>query len=138
MTAERWLRNRPELRDLARLLGFVRPYAFRLVIALGFALLYSSGIMGRAGLLQPLLDQVVLPDAQGKALDRLPIPADEAPEEVQRSRAQLEHNVRENLERIQLAAFALVVLMPIARLGRDYSSDWLVTRLQVDLQQRVG
>src|SRR4051812_13874429 len=111
MKADAWLHNRPELGDLARLLGFVRPYTIRLLIAVGFALLYSSGIMGRAGLLQPLLDQVVLPNAEEKILDGL-LP-EQPTEQVRQSREQLQHNVRENLEHILFAAFALVILMPL-------------------------
>jgi ATP-binding cassette, subfamily B, bacterial MsbA len=136
MGHDRAPRDRADVRDLRRLLWFARPYLGRLILAVGFSLLYSSGIMGRAALLQPLMDNVVLPTAAENSLEQLG--GAEDPQVRETNRAQLQRNVRENLEQILLGAFLLVVLMPLARLGRDYLTDWLVTRLHVDLQQQVG
>jgi ATP-binding cassette, subfamily B, bacterial MsbA len=131
------LRGRPDLADLARLLGYVRPYLWQLGLATLFSVLYSSSIVGRAALLQPLMDQVVLPAAAERSLESLSGPEQSAAE-IAQNRAQLNQNLRSNLRQLLLAAAGLLLLLPLARLGRDYATDWLVTRLHVDLQQRVG
>jgi subfamily B ATP-binding cassette protein MsbA len=132
-----WLHRRPDTADLARLLSFVRPYLVPLLIATGFSVLYSSSIVGRAALLQPLMDQVVLPSAAERSLEAFS-GGNESPEEIAQNRVQLQQNVRANLRQLLSAAAALLLLLPLARLGRDYATDWLVARLHVDLQQRVG
>jgi len=124
--------------DLRRLLGFVRPYAFPLFISIAFSLLYSGGLTGRAVLIGPLLDEVVVPQAQLSEDIDLPIPTQASPEEQSAARAQLRENIRENFSQILLGGLALVLLMPIMRLVRDYSCDWITTRLFVDLQSRMG
>ena len=47
-------------------------------------------------------------------------------------------NIRVNLFRIALAGLLLVFGMPLVRLVRDYASDWVMTRLLVDLQWGLG
>ncbi len=46
---------------LARLLGYARPYLFLIGIALACSLIFSVGRYGRAYLMKPLLDNVMMP-----------------------------------------------------------------------------
>jgi len=125
-------------RDLRRLLGFVRPYTLACAFALGFSLLYSGGLTSRAALIGPLLDDVVVPQAQlSDALD-LELPAEVDPAQQEANRERLRRNIADNFGRILWAGLALVLAMPLMRLVRDYSTEWITTRLGIDLQQRLG
>jgi len=126
--------------DLRRLLGFVRAYALAASCALLFSLLYSGGLTSRAALIGPLLDEVVVPQAQltnPLELD-IELPTEVSPEQQEANRERLRENIRQNFGRILWAGLALVLLMPLMRLVRDYSTDWITTRLGVDLQSRLG
>ena len=125
--------------DLARLLGYVRPYLGVVALVVLFSLLYGSSLAGRAALIEPLFDQVAVPISTPKLSELLdePLPGTATPDSEERI-TRLRENVDRNFVNILVAGFALVILMPTFRLVRDYSSDWLVTRLFVDLQQRLG
>lgn len=131
--------ERSALRDLVRLLGFVRPYLAMLALAIVFSGLYGGGLSGRALLLQPLVDDVALPSASLSELDELL--GDQTELSAQRSeeeRTVLRERVRDNFYSVLLAGVMLIVLMPLMRLVRDYSSYWIMQRLAVDLQQAIG
>ena len=55
-------------RRLLRLLAYARPYAWVVVVAVVFSFLYAGGLTGRIYLVKPLLDDVVVPDLNAKAL----------------------------------------------------------------------
>lgn len=52
---------------LKRLMWYSKPYLWLLALALCFSVLYSAGRYGRAYLMKPLLDEVMLPAAAEKA-----------------------------------------------------------------------
>jgi ATP-binding cassette, subfamily B, bacterial MsbA len=151
-----------DYRDLLRLLGEVRPYALVLIVSIGAALLHSSSLLGRAALTGPLIDKVAIPQAKldpsasigfggwveevGAWFGIEPDPGEAAqapapqlsPQEEARNRAQVRANIERYFRVIVFTALALVLLLPLARVVRDYSADWLATRLYVDMQARLG
>ena len=46
---------------------------------------------------------------------------------LEQERAALRERVTDNFQNLLLAAVLLVVLMPLARVVRDYASDWIMT-----------
>jgi subfamily B ATP-binding cassette protein MsbA len=110
-----------------------------LAAAIALSAAYGGGLSGRALLLQPLIDQVALPNASLGSFDHIlesASPAEAA--ELAREREQLRSRVQENFERLLLFGALLVVGMPLVRVGRDYAADWLMGRIFVDMQRRVG
>jgi subfamily B ATP-binding cassette protein MsbA len=138
----------------------VRPYALVLAISIVAALVYSGSLLGRAALTGPLIDNVAIPQAQiapilggssswlenaGRWFGIEPPPKREAeapkavsPEDQERARQQVRANIERYFRLIVLTAVALVLLLPLARVIRDYSEDWLGTRLYADMQARLG
>ncbi len=129
---------------LLRLLLYARPYAWVVAITLVFSLLYAGGLTGRAYLIKPLLDDVLAPKISADSLAQLRTPADAAlPDPMLQARLaaqreSMEARVREGFWTILLAGLAIVLGMPIVRLIRDYSGEWVMTRLGVDLQLNIG
>ena len=125
------------LSDLLRLLRFARPYWTIIALAIAFSLLYGGGLSGRALLVEPLIDDVALPSASldmlGKAMEE-----QASPEQSEDERLFLRERVSDSFWRIVLAGIALVLLMPVARLGRDYTSQWVMNRVHADLQSTMG
>ncbi len=125
-------------RLLFRLLLYARPYVHVIVLAVLFSLLYGGGMTGRAYLLAPIIDDVALPNASLNSLDDLREAGKVDREHAERERAELRDRVSENFARVVVAGILLVFFMPAVRLFRDYASDWLMTRLLVDLQGDLG
>ena len=128
--------DRPSL----RLLGYARPYVWIVALVVLFSLLYGGGVTGRAFLLRDLVDDVALANAKAEATrDLLKRPRIEAvnPEKLRKERRELKQKVRDNFQKLALEALALIVLMPLVRLVRDYASEWVMTRLLVDMQQQL-
>ncbi len=126
----------PTFRPLLRLLGYARPYLWLVALTLVFSLIYASGLTGRAYLIQPLLDDVVVPEV---TLDTLPdlVPDEPSAEQARAREAEAEAlavRVRERFLQILLIAAGIIAGMPIVRLVRDYASDWVMTRMTVDMQ----
>lgn len=121
-----------------RLLLYARPYLHVIGIALLFSLLYGSGITGRAYLLAPVIDDVALPKASLGSLDKLREAGQVDPEQAEREREQLSARIEQNFMQVLFAGLVLVFCMPALRLVRDYSSEWIMTRLYVDLQADLG
>ena len=133
------LRANPD-RPALRLLGYARPYAWLVALVILFSLLYGGGVTGRAFILRDLVDDVALQNARVESIrDVLKRPKIEAvnPEKLRNERRTLKRKVRDNFAKIALEAVALVVLMPLVRLVRDYASEWVMTRVLVDMQQQL-
>ena len=131
----------PSARPVRRLLGYVRPYAWLVGVVILFSMLYGGGVTGRAFILRGLVDDVALQNARAESIGRLlehPTIETTNPEELTKERRQLKHRVRKNLLRVFLSGLALVVFMPLIRLVRDYASEWLMSRLLVDLQRDLA
>ena len=126
------------MRGILRLLGYARPYLHVIALAIVFSLLYSGGLTGRAYLLAPIIDEVALPNASLSSLEELREAGELDPLQAERERAELRARVRDNFSQVLIAGVGLIFFMPAVRLFRDYASDWLMSRLQVDLQADLG
>lgn len=126
------------VRQLLRLLVYARPYLWVIAVALVFSLLYGGGLTGRAYLLAPIIDEVALPNASLSQIGDLAGGEALSAPEAARQREALDARVRESFGDVLLAGLFLILLMPPTRMVRDYASDWLMTRLYVDLQAAIG
>jgi len=126
---------------LARLLLYARPYAWLVVVAIGASLVYAAGETGRAYLLRPLSDDVLMAsfkaDSLGELLESGEIGAVDASELKQESEA-LWSRVWASVWQLVFWSIAIMVGMPVARLVRDFSGEWVVNRLFADLQSHLG
>jgi len=128
-------------RPWRRMLGYARPQAGWIALALALTLLAGAGRTARALLTKPLVDEVVLPQASLAAGAGLPtwVPrlggrlgterreaaeGERGPSERDAERADLASRVRERFAEILAAAVAVVLLVPFASLGRA----WIVER----------
>ena len=147
---------------LTRMSGFARPYALAIVAVALFTLAFSAGRVGRAYLMKPLLDGVLLPVSESPDGRRqAPVEArsdwlsgaiasvlpDErlAPREPRvpvESRtgaapARDVQRIRETLRNLLLAALVIVVVTPIALFGRGYLGAYVLGRIDIDIKQRM-
>ncbi len=130
-----------KVRPTLRLLGYARPYAWLVLIVIVFSLLYGGGVTGRAFIVRNLVDDVALKNARVESIsDVLKRPRIEAidPHKLRQQRRDLKKSVRKNLWRVALSGLLLVVLMPLIRLVRDYASEWVMTRVLVDMQRELA
>jgi len=128
-------------RPIWRLLGFARPYAWLVAVTILFSLLYGGGLTGRAFILRNFVDDVAIKNARVESIgDVLKRPRIEAldPERLRQERRSLKKKVRKNLWSVVIQGLALVLLMPIVRLVRDYTSEWVMTRVLVDMQRALA
>ncbi|HEM46162.1 MAG TPA: ABC transporter ATP-binding protein, partial [Alphaproteobacteria bacterium] len=147
---------------LGRILGFARPYVGAIVLVALFTLVFSAGRYGRAYLVKPLLDGVLVPvvgeadpppaDVFGSrptagsldaALARvLPdealAPPPLSPGGPEMPAGERAAAIRGALAHIMLAALLIVVVTPLALLGRGYLGAWALGRVHVDVQLRLA
>jgi len=131
----------PRARPALRLLGYARPYAWLVAIVIVFSLLYGGGLTGRAFLLRGFVDDVVLENARVDSLEDLVdrrVTKDTDERKLKEERRDLKKKVRKNFLRIGLAAAVLILIMPLVRLIRDYASEWVMTRVLVDMQSELA
>ncbi len=136
----------------------MRPYLAVFALAMACSLLYAGARTSRAYLIQPLFDQIIVPqlrheqpvdaaDWKNEArgwLDRLRgEPAEQAtptaPEaalDAQR-RSAIAAEVRAALPRMLLAAILIITLLPLSHLAEEYLSQWVLGRVLVDVQQQL-
>jgi ABC-type multidrug transport system fused ATPase/permease subunit len=130
-------RARPAL----RLLGYARPYAWVVLLVIVFSLLYGGGLTGRVFILKGIVDDVALENARVDSMkDLLDRPAirELDQQKLRDERRELKKRVRENLWRTALAGAVLILVMPLVRLVRDYASEWVMTRVLVDMQSQIA
>jgi subfamily B ATP-binding cassette protein MsbA len=127
-----------------RLLSFSRPYLGRVLVTVVFSLLYAGGLTGRAYLVKPLFDDVLTP-AQFSASglwERISGGQSAQPpaaaEQTERERAALEARVRESFWKLAGIGLGLVFFLPLLHWVRDYTGEWVMTRMAVDMQIRLG
>jgi subfamily B ATP-binding cassette protein MsbA len=129
--------------QVLRLLSFARPYKFRVILTVVFSLLYAGLITGRAYLVAPLFNDVLAP-ASVHAQDvweRLTGDEEQpriSDEEAQEQRARIAEDVRETFWRLVGIGVLLVLLLPVVHWVRDYMGEWVMTRMAVDMQIRLG
>jgi ABC-type multidrug transport system fused ATPase/permease subunit len=127
------------------MLGYARPQAGWIGLALVLTLLAGAGRTGRALLTKPLIDDVVVPQASLAARLDLPdwVPWVEGPgappgperSAAERSSPELQARVRDRFVEILVAALAVVLLVPLASLGRAWSVEWALGRMRVAMQR---
>jgi subfamily B ATP-binding cassette protein MsbA len=129
-------RRARQTRQLLRLLRYARPYWLPILLTVVFSFAYAGGLTGRAYLMAPLLDGIVLPTASLSSLSGALESAGEgasAPE-LEAQRQAIEKNVAQSWRTLLLWAGVLVVFMPLVHWIRDYTGEWVMTRLLVDVQ----
>ncbi len=122
---------------LWRLLRYAWPYRKLVVLTILCSLIYAVGAGGRLLLVQPLLDDVGQPASLAVALES-GRNTDVDPEEAKRQSQVLRARADENFWKIAWFGALLILIMPLVRVVRDYSGEWIMTRLLVDLQAAVG
>ncbi len=148
------------LATLRRILALARPHLGLVVLVAVCTIVFSAGRYGRAYLMKPLLDGVLVPVAEeeatsgpatglvgriGDALAPL-IPDDVAPHTADEATrggeqpvaASHARSIRESLAQILLAALLIVVVTPIALFGRAYLGEYALGRVHLDVQQRLA
>jgi ABC-type multidrug transport system fused ATPase/permease subunit len=152
----------PAPRPFRRLLRYARPYLGILVLAILFSGLYAGARTARAYLLKPLLDDIFIPQAQmkapasfgdwigelgilakGEAKDGAAAGPEEAageapqaaPAAAEVSHEALAAQVRDVLPSLLLAVVVILFLLPVAHLGQQYLSEWVLGHVLVDIQQ---
>jgi ABC-type multidrug transport system fused ATPase/permease subunit len=122
-----------------------------LVLAVALSAIYAGSRTARAWLLEPIFDQVILPHQQGgerfslkelgsELWGRAPAAAETEAKDEAPSRSEHEA-VRARLEgavpRILLGALLIVLVLPLAHVGQEVLSQWVLGRVLVDLQQQL-
>src|SRR4029450_250084 len=114
----------------------------------------AGGGPARAWLLQPVFDQVILPQEQsgerfswkeitstlfgekpheGKHLGKRA--AEAPPQELQQ--LEVRAKIKEALPRVLFGALLVVLVVPLAHVGQEVLSQWVLGRVLVDLQQQL-
>ncbi len=139
---------------LARLLAYARPYLFLIGIALACSLIFSAGRFGRAYLMKPLLDNVVLPVQASAGRIQIPSTTPSAtvepagPETARETQTESEApgpgaealpaNVGAILRNLLWAGLAIVIAIPLAIFGRDYTISYLLGRISINLKRELA
>ena len=118
------------------------------------SVVYAGGRTARAWLLEPVFDQVILPQPQsGERFSWKEITssllgkkahegkhegkraAEAPPQEFQQEVVRAK--IKDALPRILLGALLIVLVVPIAHMGQEVLSQWVLGRVLVDLQQQL-
>jgi len=103
-----------------RLLAYAAPYKAQIALALLCAIVFAAGRVGRAYLMKPLLDDILLPAR--------------APGEV----AVLDGaGAGIGLEGLVVAAALIIALVPIALFARDFVLQRVLAAISVDIQREL-
>jgi subfamily B ATP-binding cassette protein MsbA len=135
------------------MLAYARPYVAHILVALALTLVSSSAEFGRAYLMKPLLDDVVLPQGAASASQELQrwaarvVPGIDAPLQTEAAEAPdaatLEaerltaERVRRGLHLVLLAGGIVMLVLPLASFGREYVAAWALGRMDLDMKRDV-
>lgn len=141
-----------------RLVRYMRPYIGLVALTFALTVLYGGGRFGRAYLMKPILDDILLPSGVLQAeeadasswLPSLPIPGltGESPEagaEVEAAvprldpaqKAKLEERIRESFVQVLGLAAIIILGMPIVTFARDYLILYALGRIDLDMKVDV-
>jgi subfamily B ATP-binding cassette protein MsbA len=140
--------SRGSLRAYWRLVRYVRPYLGVLFLAVALSAVYATTRTARAWILEPILDDVILPHhGSGERLSFEDLTSSvfggaepAAPSEAAApgpDHAEVRAKVLGALPRILLGALVIVLLLPLAHVGQEVASQWVLGRVLVDLQQQL-
>jgi len=138
------------LRAYWRLVRYLRRYLGVLLLAVALSAVYATTRTARAWLLEPVFDEIILPhQATGERFDwkelsgglfgrDAPDAAETAPSAApEPDHEALSARLREALPRVLLAALLIVLLLPLAHVGQEVLSQYVLGRVLVDLQQQL-
>jgi subfamily B ATP-binding cassette protein MsbA len=125
---------------LKRVLRYGKAY-WKIILLTVFCMgLYAVSVNGRAYLIKPLLEQVIIPAAEMQkvpglgALDLTKLKAEVPEEQLQEEREQLTALLEKRLAVLIAVAFAVVAMIPLMSYVTGYASSYVVTRMVRDLQ----
>ncbi|MEE3329041.1 MAG: ABC transporter ATP-binding protein [Myxococcota bacterium] len=145
----------PPREALWRLLALARPYLFVILAITLLSAAFAAGRYGRAYMMKPLLDGVLVPAAEenrasGQTPDALWPWEDKGGNEpsalartdsgsppanaTARDRAEIESALRQLL----WIGALIVLITPLALFGRNYLSDFAMGRIHLDLQRKLA
>ncbi len=142
---------------MGRMLGFARPYASLIAVALVLTLIFAGGRYVRAYLMKPLLDEVLLPsqavvsESMGSDVSWFSISDWSEPESDPTTRAQAAAGdvppsssdrsageIKASLMWVVGAALAVVIVMPFVLLSRIYLLQYTLGRISIDIKQALA
>ena len=146
--------TRPAPREHAalwRLAGYARPYAWGILAAIVLAAVLSAAHAGRAYLMKPVFDDVISPSLAlrqaghgipfglgdllpGRAQPESPAETAAPADPSHAEREQLRRQVLDRLGDLLLAIAILVVAIPLALFGREYTVQWVLGRVDLDMK----
>lgn len=135
---------------LGRMLAFAKPYLAAIILSIALTLVFSAGRYGRAYLMKPLLDDVLLPAhgavaaavAEGEGMSRSavsPEPSSDDPDRDSAGRATSEaadslRSIAENLRFVIATALAIALVMPGVMYARLYLLAHTLGRVSIDIK----
>ena len=135
---------------LRRLLRYARPYLALMALTLVLGGLLSGSHFVRAYLMKPVFDDIILPGAQLEKdttqsfgwpqlpgfRDEASAPAEAVALEDSEQRALLE-GIRDSMERVLWIALALVLVTPVLLFSREYTVQYVLGRIDLDMKIEV-
>jgi len=128
------------IQGLRRIYRYAVPYWKLILLTFLSMIVYSIGVNGRAYIIKPFLEQVILPAedirstfTSGAALDWVD-QLERSPEELKLEQESVRNAVRGRFLPLLLVALGIVALIPAANFVRGYLSVYVVNRMLIDLQ----
>jgi len=104
-------------------------------------LIYAAGVNGRAYLIKPFLEEVILPAEElnsgtvsGSPLEGLLEGQSLTPQERQRQQDSLRRTIEQRLLPLLGIALLVITFIPLANFVRGYLGSWVVNRMILDVQ----
>jgi len=127
---------------LKRVFRYALPYWKTIALTFLAMVLYAAGVNGRAYMIKPFLEEVILPAEQlnptGLSLENLDIAALKqaglSPEEMERNREKMKELIRGKLLSLLLLALGIVGVIPLTNFVKEYAAAYVVNRMVRDLQ----
>ena len=140
------------LQLIRRMLSYAKPYIGMLLLILLLTFVYSLGQYGRAYLIKPLIDYVLLPSQVVVGSDGAPpsIPVEPKAAQVDAvgdalgidlptpSLSPAGSDADTAFRNIVIIAIAIVILGPISLFGRVYLTNWVLGRITRDIQREIA
>jgi len=125
---------------LRKVLPYARPYWKIILVTFLSMIIYSVGVNGRAYLIKPFLEEVIIP-AEGfravtdlKSADLSSLKQGYSSEKEEQDRQQLVAVLRKRLLVLIAVAFGVVGLIPLMNYVKEYASSYVINRMLRDLQ----
>ncbi len=131
-------------RQLWRLAGYARPYLGLIALALAFTVLFAGARYGRAYLIKPLIDEVLLPSQSAATVpatsslfddltEALPTVTSLAPAEPSPGTTPMQR-----FRELLWLALAIMIVLPISIFGRSYCLQYVLGRINIDVKQALA